>query len=154
MAAEERSAAQGGELGLDDAVYSEPRDPEWKEAWRVTEGLIALMRDEVRAHGARFWVATLSTGIQVHPDRAVRGAFMKRLGVSNLFYPDLRVRALAEREGIPVITLAPPMAAYAESYKTYLHGFRNAALGFGHWNESGNRLAGELIASRLCGALH
>jgi hypothetical protein len=153
MAASEKTAAQGGELGLDNAVYSEPASAEWKEAWRVTDGLIVAMRDEVRSHGAQLWIATLSTGIQVHPEPAVRNAFMKRLGVPDLFYPDRRVRVVAERAGIPVITLAPEMAAYAESHKTYLHGFPNGAMGFGHWNEAGNRLAGELIAKQLCGTV-
>ena len=153
MAAAEKTAVEGGEVGLDNAVYSEPRDAEWKDAWRVTEGLIAAMRDEVRAGGARFWVVTLSTGIQVHPDAAVRSAFMKRLGIANLYYPDERIRAFAEQRGIPVITLAPLMASYAESHHVLLHGFRNAVPGFGHWNETGNRVAGERIAARLAGEI-
>lgn len=150
MASAESAVIKGGEVGLDNAVYSEPTDETWKDAWRVTEGLIAEMAKEVRAHGASFWVVTLSTGIQVHPDTAVRESFMKRLGVKDLLYPDMRVRALCERENIPVITLAPAMAKYAQSHKVFLHGFPNAAIGFGHWNQAGNELAGKLIAARLC----
>jgi hypothetical protein len=149
-----RDAAQAvdkrGEAGLDNAVYSEPQDKNWKEAWQVTEGLIAEMANEVRSHGARFWVVTLSTGIQVYPDPAVREAFMKQLGVKDLLYPDMRVRALCERENIPVITLAPVMANYAQTHKAFLHGFPNATMGFGHWNQAGNELAGKLIAAHLC----
>lgn len=153
MASSENSAARGGELGLDNAVYSEPGDATWREAWRVTEGLIAAMRDEVRAHGARFQVATLSTGIQVHPDAAVRAAFLKRLGISEPFYPDRRIESFCRREDIPVVTLAPELAAWAQAHHAYLHGFKNAVPGFGHWNETGNRLAGQLLARRLCGSL-
>ncbi len=75
---------------------------------------------------------------------------MKRLGVKDLLYPDMRVRALCDRENIPVITLAPAMAKYAQSHKVFLHGFPNATMGFGHWNQAGNELAGKLIAARLC----
>ncbi len=68
MASAESAVIKGGEVGLDNAVYSEPKDETWKDAWRVTEGLIAEMANEVRSHGASFWVVTLSTGIQVYPD--------------------------------------------------------------------------------------
>lgn len=150
MAAQEKAAAAGGEIGLDNEVYAPPKDATWAEAWRVTEGLIGQMRDEVESHGAQFWVATLSTGIQVHPIDSVRQGFVKRLGVDNLFYPDQRIAALCGREHIKVITLAPAMAQYADSHHTYLHGFDGASLGFGHWNIAGNRVAGELIAAALC----
>jgi hypothetical protein len=150
MASAESAAIKGGEAGVDNAVYSEPADENWKEAWRVTEGLISVMANEVRSRGARFWVVTLSTGIQVYPDGPVRQAFMKRLGMNDLFYPDMRVRALCDREDIPVVTLAPAMADYALAHKAFLHGFPNATMGFGHWNEAGNELAGKLIAARLC----
>lgn len=42
------------EPGLVSAIYLEPNDPDWEEAWRVTEGLIVLMRDEVAEKGADF----------------------------------------------------------------------------------------------------
>ncbi len=153
MAAGERRAAAGAEAGIDSAVYSPPRDERWTQAWDVTEALIAEMSREVRARGRQFWVVTLSTGIQVHPDATVRRTFARREGIADLFYPDYRIAALCEREGIHVITLAPAMADFAERNKTCLHGFPNGAPGFGHWNETGNRLAGELIAARLCAAL-
>jgi hypothetical protein len=150
MAAMEHAAAEGGEIGLDNAIYAPPKTPAWEEAWRVTEELIAAMAREVRSRGARFWLVTLSTGIQAHPDPAVRQAFMKRLGVESLSYPDDRIGTLAAREGIPIIQLAPAMARHAESHRCALHGFANAIPGFGHWNEEGNAVAGKLIAARLC----
>ena len=87
------------EAGLDSMVYVEPHDQAWKEAWDVTDGLILSMRDEVKAKGAEFFVVTLSTGSQVHPDTAVRQSLEKRLGVSHLFYPDFRIRDLGQRGG-------------------------------------------------------
>jgi hypothetical protein len=139
----------GEELGLDDMVYVEPRDPVWKEAWRVTEGLITLMRDEVEKKGTDFLVVTLSSGIQVHPNPSVRQTFMERLGIRDLFYPDLHIKVLGEREGFPVLNLAPLLLAYAEQHKVFLHGF-GTNMGSGHWNVEGHRLAGETIAQKLC----
>ncbi len=141
---------QGQELGLDSTVYKQPTLPAWQEAWRVTEGLIVLMRDEVREKGADFLVVTLSGGIQVHPDPSVRQEFREKLGISDLFYPERRIKTLGERESFTVLNLARPLQAYAEKEQVFLHGFENTSLGGGHPNEEGHRLAGQMIAQKLC----
>jgi len=141
------------ELGLDSEVYREPLNPDWNDAWRVTEGLIVQMRDEVRAKGAKFLVVTGSMGIQVDPDTAARQEYMNRLGVQTLFYPDQRIKALGEKEGFDVLGLAPLLEDYATRNKVFLHGDGDAK-GKGHWNEIGHRLAGELIAQELCKQIH
>jgi hypothetical protein len=148
-AAQPTDLARSQELGLDNLIYQEPADAVWRDAWRVTEGLIALMRDEVESRGARFLVVTLSNGIQVHPDPQTRSAFMQRLGATDLFYPDQRLKALCEREGIAVLTLAPALQAYAEQQQVFLHGF-DKNIGNGHWNILGHRIAGEMIARKIC----
>lgn len=141
------------ELGTEHLVYLEPVNAVWNDAWRVTEGLIVAMRDEVRSHGAKFLVVTLSNGPQVLPEPKLREGFKKRLGIRDLFYPDTRIKALSMREQIPVLTLAPELQEYAEFKNVPLHGF-GSDLGNGHWNVIGNRVAGELIAKKICeGAL-
>ncbi|HEX8070425.1 MAG TPA: SGNH/GDSL hydrolase family protein [Pyrinomonadaceae bacterium] len=147
-----QAAAQGEELGADNLVYRPPTDPVWQDAWRVTEALILRMRDEVNAHGARLVVVTLSNGIQVYPDAQARQAFMQKVGATDLFYPDLRVKALCDGAGVPVVTLAPQLQRYADEHKTFLHGFP-PDLGNGHWNETGHRVAGQLLAQQLCAGL-
>lgn len=151
--AENQKASRQQESGLSNAIYREPLDPDWKEAWRVTEGLISLMNKEVRERGASFLVVTLSDAIQVDPDSRVRKKFADQMGIPNLFYPDERVRALGIREGIDVLSLALPFQSYAETNKVTLHGFPNTAMGTGHWNAHGHRLAGTMIAAHLCKAL-
>ncbi|HEY0099458.1 MAG TPA: SGNH/GDSL hydrolase family protein [Pyrinomonadaceae bacterium] len=140
------------ELGIDNLVYREPADANWQEAWRVTEGLLGFMHNEVRDHGALFVVATLSNGVQVHPQPAAREAFLRRVGATDIFYPDARIKSLGERAGFPVLTLAPELQQYAERQQTFLHGF-GRDLGNGHWNSSGHRLAGELLAQKLCATM-
>lgn len=132
------------------AIYFEPNDSSWEDAWRVTEGLIVLMRDEVEERGAYFLVVTISTPIQAHPDRLIREAFMESLAINDLFYPDARIRALGERENFAVLNLGQPFLAFAEEHQIFLHGFENATLGEGHWNEEGHRLAGQMITQQLC----
>jgi hypothetical protein len=142
-------AAPTGEPGTANMVYREPQDDTWREAWRVTEKLTAAMNDEVKQHGARFFVVTVSNGIQVFPDAAARQRFAQGLGVQDLFYPERRFRALGEREGFPVYNLAPELQSYADEHKVFLHGFGHD-LGNGHWNEEGHRVAGEMLAQWLC----
>lgn len=145
--------ARSEELGADNLIYLEPNNAVWNDAWRVTEALLVQMRDEVRASDAKFVVVTLSNGPQVLPEPSWRENFKRSFGVTDLFYPDNRIRALGEREGIPVITLAPQLQEYAERNKVFLHGF-GENIGNGHWNPTGHRVAGELVAQKLCeGAL-
>ena len=141
------------ELGLDNAVYEPPVEPEWREAWTVTEAMLRAMRDDAAARRVPFGVASLTTGMQVHPDPAVRQAFAKKLGVPDLFYPDDRLSAFGAAQGIPVLALARPLRAQAERDKVYLHGFANAELGEGHWNEQGHAAAAREMAGWVCGLL-
>ena len=148
----EGDATRAADIGIDNLVYAAPSDAAWEESWRVTEGLLVLMRDEVEARGARFIVATMSNAIQVYPDASARSAFVQRVGATDIFYPDLRIRALGERERITVFNLAPELQAYADAHKTFLHGF-GENLGNGHWNVEGHRVAGELLTEKLCAEL-
>jgi hypothetical protein len=141
--------ARSQELGADNLVYLQTEDIVWKQAWAVTEGLIKLMRDEIQSRGARFVVVTLSNGPQVFPDEQVRQEFRKRFLVQDLFYPDMRIKNFCEREGIPVLTLAPELQEYAARNRAFLHGFEKNP-GMGHWNQTGHQIAGELIAGKLC----
>jgi hypothetical protein len=145
----EKKDSYPAEPGLDDEVFRAPVNSDWNDAWNVTEKLIVRMRDEVNAKGAKFLVVTGSSGIQVSPDASLREAYAKRLGVEGLFYPDLRFKALGDREGFEVLTLAPSLLDYATRNHIYLHGSADTT-GKGHWNETGHRVAGEIIAAKLC----
>jgi len=147
------AGAAGHEAGLDDEIYGPPMTAPWREAWTVTEELIAAMNRESRAHRARFIVVTLSTPMQVYPDAARRAAYLQAVGGADLFYPEHRIEALAAREGFAVLTLAPALQTYADQHHAFVHGFENGRIGSGHWNALGHRLAGEHIARRLCDLL-
>jgi hypothetical protein len=135
------------------SVFRPPETTAWRQAWRVTEALLLAMRDEAAAHGAEFWPVTLSVGWQVHPDPAVRRRRMQALGADTAFYPESRLQAFAARHRMNLLTLARPMQAHAEANGVTLHGLSPNSQGEGHWNANGHRLAGTLIAERLCRAL-
>jgi lysophospholipase L1-like esterase len=138
------------ERGLDDPVYTEPSEPAWQEAWRITEDLVRQIDAEVRERGARLMVVTLSNSSQVHPDPAERERFARAVGAEDLLYPDRRIQALARAEGIPSLMLVPPLREWAEQHRTCVHGFSNAVPCGGHWNEHGHRVSGEAIAAAVC----
>ena len=139
----------GSELGLSDLIYAPPINDTWREAWRVTNGEIEMMNREVQAHGAIFLVATLSTGIQDDPHADFRAKYMAMVGSTDLFYPDERIAALGAADGFAVLNLPKPMQVYAQAHNVYLHGFPNTTPGTGHWNVTGHRVAGTLIAERI-----
>jgi hypothetical protein len=140
---------KGMEPGLSDLIYGPPINDVWREAWSVTDDQIDLMNREVTAHRALFLVATLATGIQDDPDSEHRIRFMRMVHSDNLFYPDDHLSQLGQRHGFAVLNLPKPMHLYAEVHQVYLHGFSNTALGVGHWNEEGHRVAGTLIGERI-----
>jgi hypothetical protein len=137
------------DIGIDNMIYIEPRDENWQEAWRVTEGLIKQMRNEVTERKARFLLVTLSNAIQAYPDPVVREKFLQHVGAETIFYPNLRLKTLADQAQIDFLDLAQPMQLYADQNKVFLHGF-GSDLGNGHWNANGHKVAAELIAQKLC----
>jgi hypothetical protein len=58
---------------------------------------------------------------------------------------------LCERENISLIILAPELRQFAQQNNVFLHGF-DKNIGNGHWNVTGNRVAGELMAKKICEA--
>ena len=143
--------ARSAELGNDNLVYSAPQNQVWIDAWLVTESLLKQINREVGERGAKLVVVTVSNAPQVIPDPKVRKRFSERFMVDDLFYPDHRLKTLCESESIPVVILAPELQTYAELNKVFLHGF-GENLGSGHWNVAGHRVAGELLAQKICGA--
>ncbi|AFZ05043.1 lipolytic protein G-D-S-L family [Oscillatoria nigro-viridis PCC 7112] len=128
----------------------EPQNADWQEAWRVTEGLIVTMRNEVVQKNADFLVVTIGDPIQVGPDADRRKNFMRKNNIQDLFYPDRRLEKLGAREGFRVLNLSEQIQGYTEKYQVCAHGFENSVPCGGHWNELGHRLASILINRNLC----
>ena len=131
--------------------YREPAPgSDWDEAWKVTEALIRLMRDEVYEKGADFMLVTTSDSYQVLPDAARRDWFRNHYNLPDLFYPDRRLRDLGKEEDFPVFNLAGVIWNVAKETGRCLHGFDNSIPCGGHWNVEGSKVAGETIADYLC----
>jgi hypothetical protein len=64
----------------------------------------------------------INNPIPVHPDASVRKRFAERLGVTDLFYPDNRIKALGDREGFSVLNLAQNLQTHAEQHRVFCTG--------------------------------
>ena len=128
----------------------EPQDAAWQEAWRVTEGLIVTMRNEVVQKNADFLVVTIGDPIQVRPEPEKRKSFMIKNNIQDLFYAERRLEKLGAREGFRVLNLSEQFQGYTDKYQVCAHGFENYVPCGGHWNELGHRLASILINRNLC----
>ena len=156
---DQRNAGRAGaageaniERGLDNDVFLAPATQPWIDAWWVTERLIAATRDEVVATGGRFLLISIPIAIQVDPNPALRERFARKLQTDDLWYPETRIREFADRQNVDAITPGRTFGLQAEKTQTYLHGFKNTAMGSGHLNEHGHRLVGQALARHLCNA--
>jgi hypothetical protein len=143
------TSTEGFEVGLDAQVYAPPKEAAWLSAWQVTEELLRRIDQECRSRETPWLLVVLSNGIQVHPDRDLRESFRQTIGHPTLFYPEDRLRQAAERDGYPILCLAPELLTEAERDQEPLHGFPNLPRGFGHWNERGHHAAARLITRFL-----
>jgi hypothetical protein len=130
--------------------FKEPEDAVWENAWRVTEGLILTMRNEVVQKNADFLVVTIGDPVQVDRDPAKRKKFMQENKIQNLFYPDRRIEKFGYTNGFRVLGLAEQFQGYTEKFQVCTHGFDNSVPCGGHWNELGHRLASIKINQNLC----
>lgn len=144
------SAADPTEPGVDSGVFRPPRTPQWQQAWRTTEAILASFAQEVRDAGARPLILLIGTGAQVHPNAGAVAGFARALGVADLGYPVRRLLATADALNVPLVNLPAVLAAQAERDGRSLHGFPEAIPGFGHWNTRGHQGAAEAAAERLC----
>lgn len=132
-----------------DPWYMEPIDPDWQEAWSITEKLITKLKDATEAAGARFVLVTLTMASQVHPDTQQRSKRIAALGIEDLFYNERRLIEHGKENSYTVIPLAPALQQIVDQSGAYLHGFENTKLGSGHWNENGHQQAARIIVDQL-----
>jgi len=143
----ESSAAE--EIGIDSLVYAPPTTDVWRNAWNITDRVLAAINDDSRAINAKFVLVVLNNSVEVHPDPKVPLALARQLGVPDLEEPQRRLRESGERHGFPVIRLLERMREIARRDNVCFHGFANTSPCTGHWNEMGHETAGKLIAADL-----
>ena len=117
------------------------------------ERLLNAFATEVRKHQVGLLVVSVSLPPQVFPDKAIRNDFMKATGLTQLFYPEVRLRHILDRLGVQSLLLAPILQREADRTGVYFHGFANTEIGRGHWNEAGHAIAARRISAQMCQSL-
>ncbi|NEQ41563.1 MAG: SGNH/GDSL hydrolase family protein [Okeania sp. SIO3I5] len=130
--------------------FREPPNSAWQEAWKITDELIGIIAKEVQEKGVEFKIATVMSHVQVHPDKEWRERYTKTMDIQDWSYPTRRLKKLGEIHNFSVIDLIEPFQNYIAENPVCVHGFKNTKMCSGHWNATGHKLAGEIIAENLC----
>ncbi|HYV19115.1 MAG TPA: hypothetical protein VFC25_08805 [Verrucomicrobiae bacterium] len=126
----------------DDAdVYAEDAGAPWREAWSLTEAILARLADETAARGTRLAVVSIGTAEQVEED--VGRGVLAASPDFDLDRPDRRLAAMTAKRGVPCLLLAPGLREAEAAGAGHLYGF--GARRGGHWNAAGHRIAAGLI---------
>jgi hypothetical protein len=137
----DRSRPEAGKLDL----YAVKETSERRRAWQVTEALLAAMRDESSAAGARMALVAVPASYQVYPREwarvAPRGRNAERWEPE---VPNRQLGQVAERLGVPYLDLLPAFRSAAAATDERLYFTINA-----HWTPLGNRLAAEQVGQFL-----
>ncbi len=135
---------------LDFEVYRRVPDPEWAEAWRVTEALIRAVRDEAVRMGARFLMVPIPGAVELAaPDAVVKDFPGYTAKDYDLAAPKHRLQRLAEVDGMEYVSI---FDAFSADLRT-----RNGALTDlyfwcdGHLAPRGHQVVAQAIAERLRG---
>lgn len=127
-------------------VYAAPEGA-WQKAWVHTEELLAAMKKQTEAMGAKLAVAVVSAREEVYPEwwqEALNTYPSMQKRTWDVDAPRRRVVEICQRLGIPVVELTPVMRAQRQRDQQPLHFHRD-----GHWTSAGHRLAGEAMANFL-----
>jgi hypothetical protein len=128
-------------------VYLRDYPPAWREAWRITRGLVLKLRAAVEARGARLVVVVLNGREEVSPRRMeVMRVFQPPLAnaVLDPDKPDRLIGRFLARRGIPAVPLLD--AFRARFAADGVPGFLDWDM---HWADAGHALAADRIARGL-----
>ncbi len=130
-------------------MYGDPLDPEWEQAWLITEKVLTQFATTIANDEAKFIVLTPTAFYTSDPDWKHR--FTKEVGgIPQSFNPDKvdeRLQAIANRNHITLDFLAPYMQAYRDAHKLKWPYFSFTC--DPHYSALGHQVAAEAIVQKL-----
>jgi hypothetical protein len=141
--------AQWQGIPLQWGVYGDPLDPEWEQAWLVTEKVLTQLATTVTNDDAKFVVLVPPAFYKTDPDWKLR--FTRSEGrIPQSFNPDKvsdRLQHIASRNHITLDFLAPYMETYRDAHKLEWPYFSFVC--DPHYSALGHEVAAEGIVQRL-----
>jgi hypothetical protein len=136
-------------VSLQWGAYGDPLEPEWQQAWRVTEKVLALLKDTVEKDGAKFLVVKPPDVFQFDPDWQDR--FIKLEGKLPASFSttkfDERLQGIGQRNHIAIDFLLPYFQAYRVAHHLAWPYFSLTC--DPHYSALGHEVAAEAIVQRL-----
>jgi hypothetical protein len=129
---------------IETLMYVPSRSPLAIQTWRVTEGMLLMLRDEARSQGAGFLLLDFPMRMQISADRQMQQDFMRGAGIDTLCYPNQRLESFAQEHGIAYLSLRNPVADYV------LQHHQSVTVSAGHFNEVGHSIVAEVLYDYIC----
>jgi hypothetical protein len=129
---------------IETLMYVPPRSPFAVQTWRVTEGMLLMLRDEARSQGAGFLLLDFPMRMQIMADRQMQQDFMREAGIDTLDYPNQRLESFAQEHGIAYLSLRNPVADYV------LQHHQSVTVSAGHFNEVGHGIVADALYDYVC----
>lgn len=117
-------------------IYLKEYTPEWQKAWELTDALLYKLIADVKSDGAKFILVDIPGVEELEPERVTDVALY------DLTRADIHLRALAEKEKIPYISL---FSALSSAHATKpVHWPHDA-----HWNQRGHTVVAQTLLEEL-----
>jgi hypothetical protein len=127
-------------------IYLASYPAEWRDAWRITRGLVLRLRHEVEARGSKFAVVVINAKEEVSERRWKWTLFANPAlkGPWDVDKPNRLITSFLKRRGIRTIPLLDTFRVYFKT--TGASGFYEWDV---HWAPGGHELAANAIARDL-----
>ncbi|GEM_PF-2533892 len=136
-------------VGVEWGVYGDPLDPQWQQAWTVTDRVLTLFKNTVEADGSKFAVVVPPKFFDIDP--GWRQRFIKQEGkippemrVSTF---DERLKEIGARNDIPMDFLKPYFIHYRDAHHLQWPYFSLPC--DPHYSPLGHEVAAEAILQSL-----
>lgn len=129
-------------------VYVANLPPLWEDAWKLTDVLLAAVRDETKRQGVPLLIVSAPTKWEVYNEDWTSLLQQNKLPADDwdLDGPNRRLHEIAQRQGVPFLDLRPALQKAATDHPRLY--FRQDV----HWTPEGHRVVGDAISEYLIGA--
>jgi hypothetical protein len=127
-------------------VYQARYSRDWEDAWAVTRALLAALKSDLEARGARLVLVAAPSDLQVRPDDWERLLRSKRLQARDfdLEKPNRLLAEIAGKLGVPLVDLLPKFRRAEAESRSGLFFRQNR-----HWTPDGHAVAARVIHAEL-----